>query len=202
MIRQAAETQATEAEKKVLVLCARLYGLWQVEEQGAWFLKCGYFNGKQMDAVQEEVSSLCLEMRKIASKSLYTSFLLDTPSLTRPPCVAVPVVDSFAFGDHIINSPLGRYDGHIYEAYFNQVRAENPPVKEHPYFARLIYPLLNRPAGPEEEEDVEEEMGLEDELKEMRKSAEQGQKAKVTTAGKGMKGKGIPGGGGSGAGGQ
>jgi acyl-CoA oxidase len=36
--------------------------------------------------------------------------------------LTVPVVDAFALSDHIINSPLGRYDGEVYEAYFNQVR--------------------------------------------------------------------------------
>ena len=40
MIKQAAETHEAGPERDVLVLCARLYGLWQVEEQGAWFLKC------------------------------------------------------------------------------------------------------------------------------------------------------------------
>jgi acyl-CoA oxidase len=40
MVKQAAETYATGPEKDVLVLNAKLYGLWQVEEQGAWFLKC------------------------------------------------------------------------------------------------------------------------------------------------------------------
>ncbi len=96
-----------------------------------------------MDKVQAEVDALCLKLRK----------------------VAIPVVDSFALSDHIINSPLGRYDGEIYEAYFNQVKASNPPLKEHPYFDRLIKPLLDR--QPLDEEDVNEAMGLEDELAEM-----------------------------------
>jgi hypothetical protein len=40
MIKQAAETHVAGPEQDVLVLCARLYGLWQVEEQGGSFLKC------------------------------------------------------------------------------------------------------------------------------------------------------------------
>lgn len=128
--------------------------------------------------------------------------------------LVVPVVDAFAISDHILNSPLGRYDGQIYEAYFNQVsspayldatrltasiwqvRASNPPEKEHPYFNRLIAPLLNR--VPEDEEaDPESAMGLEEELQEMR-DAEQASK-KPEIIGKGVGGKGIPAGGGSGA---
>lgn len=41
----------------------------------------------------------------------------------------MPLVDAFALSDHIINSPLGRYDGQIYEAYFDQVRRANPLPK-------------------------------------------------------------------------
>lgn len=48
---------------------------------------------------------------------------------TSAPACAVPVVDAFALSDHIINSPLGRYDGQIYEAYFDQVRRANPLPK-------------------------------------------------------------------------
>ncbi|KAG7528732.1 hypothetical protein FFLO_05958 [Filobasidium floriforme] len=182
MVKQAAETHATGPEKDVLVLNAKLYGLWQVEEQGAWFLKYGYFNAQQMDTVQETVDKLCLDLRKIA----------------------IPVVDSFAFSDHLVNSPLGRYDGRIYEAYFDQVRASNPPVKEHPYFARLIAPLLNRVNEADDEKDPEEAMGLEEELKELREASQSQKDApqKVQVVGKGMGGKGVPGGGGSGAGGD
>lgn len=75
------------------------------------------------------------------------------------------MIDSFALSDHIVNSPLGRYDGAIYEAYFAQVQASNPLPKEHPYFERLIRPLLERENL--EIEDVDQAMGLDDELQEM-----------------------------------
>jgi hypothetical protein len=84
------------------------------------------------------------------------------------------------------------------------VRASNPPVKEHPYFARLIAPLLNRVNEPDDEKDPEEAMGLEEELKELREASQSQKDApqKVQVVGKGMGGKGVPGGGGSGAGGD
>lgn len=75
---------------------------------------------------------------------------------------------------------------------YEQVRASNPPEKEHPYFARLIAPLLNR-VPEDEEEDVESAMGLEEELAEMR-VAEKGaiESRKPDVVGKGVGGKGIP----------
>ena len=79
--------------------------------------------------------------------------------------IPVPLVDSFALSDHIINSPLGKWDGSVYESYFAQVQTSNPPLKEHPYFNRLIKPLLER--RDDGLEDPESAMGLDDELKEM-----------------------------------
>jgi acyl-CoA oxidase len=86
----------------------------------------------------------------------------------------VPLVDSFALSDHIINSPLGKWDGSVYESYFAQVQASNPLPKEHPYFTRLIKPLLDR--HDDVLDDPGSAMSLDDELKEMkadRKSAEE-----------------------------
>lgn len=53
-----------------------------------------------------------------------------------------------------------------------QVRAANPPSKEHPYFDRLIKPLLER--KPLEEEDVDAAMGFSEELAEMEKERQAG----------------------------
>lgn len=78
----------------------------------------------------------------------------------------VPLVDSFALSDHIVNSPLGKWDGSVYESYFAQVQAANPPPKVHPYFERVIKPLLERNIAPQA--DVEQVMGLDTELQEMK----------------------------------
>lgn len=40
MFRQACNEQEEGPEKQVLTDICRLYGLWQIEEQGASFLKC------------------------------------------------------------------------------------------------------------------------------------------------------------------
>lgn len=88
---------------------------------------------------------------------------------------AVPLVDSFALSDHIINSPLGKWDGSVYESYFAQVQASNPLPKEHPYFTRLIKPLLEREDAPLE--DPGQVMGLDEELEEMTKDSKAAKEA-------------------------
>ncbi len=72
-----------------------------------------------MDKVQVEVDGLCLKLRKVASESghLWQSMFQGLTDCF----LTVPVVDAFALSDHIVNSPLGRYDGDVYENYFNLV---------------------------------------------------------------------------------
>jgi len=114
-----------------------------------------------MDKVQESVDALCLEVRQVAG---------ELPDLGKMKLTAVPLVDSFALSDHIINSPLGKWDGSVYESYFAQVQASNPTPKVHPYFDRLIKPLLER--RNDEMEDLDTAIGLDDELKEMAEERE------------------------------
>lgn len=57
---------------------------------------------------------------------------------------AVSLTDAFNFSDFIINSPLGRYDGNIYETYFGVVNDAHKPAVIPPYFQSTIYPILNR----------------------------------------------------------
>lgn len=73
---------------------------------------------------------------------------------------------------HLINSPLGVASGDIYNTYFNLVRANNPPKKEHPYFQRLIAPLLQRETTPLDDSG---EMGLDEEIEEMLEERRNGQ---------------------------
>ncbi len=75
-----------------------------------------------MDWIRSQVSTLCKIVRKDA----------------------IPLTDSFNFSDFIINSPLGKYDGNIYESYFNLVSSAHEPATIPPYFESTIYPLLNR----------------------------------------------------------
>lgn len=95
-----------------------------------------------MDHVQERVSEYCAITRKFA----------------------IPLLDSFCISDHILNSPIGCADGDVYYRYFRQVRRNNPQLAEHKY-AQKILDFINR--TPTEMEDVDGEIGLDEELEEM-----------------------------------
>ncbi|KAL1918951.1 uncharacterized protein VTP21DRAFT_2332 [Calcarisporiella thermophila] len=101
-------------------LC-RLYGLYAIDENAGAFLQYQYFTPEQMDYIRKLISTECQAVRD----------------------QAIPLIDAFNYTDYVINSPLGRYDGNIYEAYFAHVKRQNPH-SEHPYFNKLIKPLLER----------------------------------------------------------
>ncbi|EMS19847.1 acyl-CoA oxidase [Rhodotorula toruloides NP11] len=150
---------------KTLDEICRLYGCWAIEENAAQFLKYKFFTPKQMDIISNEVTSLCAELRKCA----------------------VLLTDSFGFTDHIINSPFGRYDGNVYESYYNQVKAANPHSPVAPYFERVIRPLIER--EPLELGDDAESMELDDEIAEIQaeREEEKGEAEKADEAEKELK---------------
>lgn len=106
-------------ERTVVEKLVYLYALVEVEREAAAFLSTGYFGPEQIKAVQARVDQLCLEVRK----------------------VAIPITDAFGFSDYALNSPLGKYDGDVYNAYFETVQRYNPP-RPNPYFESLVKPLL------------------------------------------------------------
>ncbi|XP_078483319.1 peroxisomal acyl-coenzyme A oxidase 1-like isoform X2 [Ciona intestinalis] len=58
---------------------------------------------------------------------------------------AVALVDSFEFGDDVLGSVLGRYDGNVYENLFKW--AQNSPLNKtdvHPSYHKYLQPLLQR----------------------------------------------------------
>ncbi|KAH9473481.1 hypothetical protein MJO28_000690 [Puccinia striiformis f. sp. tritici] len=134
---------------KTLTTICQLFGAFQIEENAAYFLKYEFYTPKQMDIVSETVTRLCAEVRGYA----------------------VSLIDAFRYSDHIINSPFGRYDGNVYSAYFNAVRAANPLPPVHPYFDRLIKPLLTR--EPLEMGDASE-IGIDEEIEEIQQERLQG----------------------------
>jgi len=130
--------------KKHLEILAKFYGLWQMEEKAAFFLRSGWLSPAQMDLCQKLVSDYCLTTRKFA----------------------IPLIDSFAISDHVLNAAIGRYDGDIYRAYMGQVRRSNPQNKEHPYFEKLIKPFLHR--KDVDLEDFDEAIGIDEEIEEIK----------------------------------
>lgn len=62
----------------------------------------------------------------------------------RPQTAAL--TDSFMYSDSVLNAPIARYDGNVYENYFATVKSSNPPeVTKAPYSAEFEV-ALNRPS--------------------------------------------------------
>ncbi|ORZ01098.1 acyl-CoA dehydrogenase/oxidase C-terminal [Syncephalastrum racemosum] len=124
--------------KPVLMDLCMLYGLYTIEENAGAFLQYEYFSPKQVEYIRAQTNVYCKRVRD----------------------QAIPIIDSFNLSDYMINSPLGRADGNVYVHYFEQVKRSNPQGP-HPYFDRLIKPLLERDVEGGDYED--EEAGLEEE---------------------------------------
>ncbi|KAF9434006.1 fatty-acyl coenzyme A oxidase [Entomortierella beljakovae] len=127
---------APEGLQPILTKVCILYGLYSIEQNAGFFLQYRYFTPSQMDYIRAQVNTFCRAVRQ----------------------EYIPLIDAFNYSDYIINSPLGVYDGNVYEKYFNQVKAQNP-FKPHPYLP-LIQTLLRRNIDddePLEEDDDDDE---------------------------------------------
>ncbi|KAJ1675976.1 fatty-acyl coenzyme A oxidase [Spiromyces aspiralis] len=111
--------------RTMLVRLATLFATHSASQHSGEFLACGYYTPEQIYTLKQCINDLCAEIRKDA----------------------VNLVASFNYTDFVINSPLGCYDGNVYERYFDLVRRNNPQ-KPVPYFESLIKPLLTRSIEP------------------------------------------------------
>lgn len=134
--------------KEHLELLAKFYGLWQMEEKAAFFLRSAWLSSTQLDMVQAKVTEYCAKTRTFA----------------------IPLVDSFALHDHTINSPLARYDGSVYTSLFRVVKRNNPQNQPHKYLP-TVHSLLFR--EEQEYEDVDEAIGIDDEIQEIKEEREE-----------------------------
>ena len=123
--------------KPILTKLCLLYGLYNIAENSGPFLQYEFFTPRQIDWIKDKVSVLCKDVRQDA----------------------IPITDAFNFSDFIINSPFGRYDGNIYESYFQMVKTAYPPARVPTYFKEVIYPILH----PKEADDDQLELEDEDE---------------------------------------
>ncbi|KAF9926053.1 fatty-acyl coenzyme A oxidase [Mortierella alpina] len=122
---------APEGLQPVLTKLCILYGLYSIEQNAGFFLQYRYFTPSQMDFVRAQVNVFCREVRQ----------------------EYIPLIDAFNLSDYMINSPLGVYDGNVYEKYFDLVKRQNPVGGPHPYLP-LMQSLLRR--------DIEDDEPLED----------------------------------------
>ncbi|KAJ3410436.1 fatty-acyl coenzyme A oxidase [Chytridiales sp. JEL 0842] len=130
-----AVSRATPELKPMLTKLCLLYGLYNIAENSGPFLQYEYFTAQQMDWIRSNVNELCKEIRKDA----------------------IPLVDSFNFSDYAINSPFGRFDGNIYEHYFQAVQKKHRPGAVPSYFQREIHPLLHRQITEEDPLEIDDE---------------------------------------------
>ncbi|KAG0228921.1 fatty-acyl coenzyme A oxidase [Actinomortierella wolfii] len=116
----------------ILTKVCLLYGLYSIEQNAGFFLQYRYFTPSQMDFVRSQVNNYCRLVRE----------------------EYIPLIDAFNLTDYMINSPLGVYDGNIYEKYFEHVKRQNPVGQPHPYLP-MIQSLLNR--SVEDDEPLEDD---------------------------------------------
>eukprot|EP01121_Diplochlamys_sp_Union-15-3_P005599 TRINITY_DN1592_c0_g1_i1.p1 TRINITY_DN1592_c0_g1~~TRINITY_DN1592_c0_g1_i1.p1 ORF type:complete len:702 (-),score=118.60 TRINITY_DN1592_c0_g1_i1:21-2126(-) len=85
-------------------------------------------------SVEQYINS---EQAKMITVKLHDLYLSVRPQ-------AVSLVDAFNFSDHLINSPLGRYDGNIYKHYFEMVKRAPGAQEKSPFWEEIIKPMTIR----------------------------------------------------------
>jgi hypothetical protein len=78
-----------------------------VRDDGADWM--GFITGGQLDSATDRINELLLEIR--------------------PDCV--PLVDAFGHSDYFLSSAIGRYDGNVYEAIYDD--AKTSPLNSYQY---------------------------------------------------------------------
>jgi len=107
--------------KDILTKLCLLHSFVIIESNFHHLLQDGYMTNEQVEMVKNQIRLLYKDIRQ----------------------QAVPLVDAFNLSDIVINSPLGRYDGDIYEKYFEVVNEAPNSSGVPPYFQTLIKPLLD-----------------------------------------------------------
>jgi acyl-CoA oxidase len=113
------ETQNPSVRAALLRLF-NLFALYHMEQFLSFLLEDGYFTGDQAKQLRRLVHQSIQDVR----------------------ADAVPYVDAFSFSDFVVQSPLGRNDGNIYEHYFNEVKTQHPQRDRPPWYETLIRPFL------------------------------------------------------------
>ncbi|KAI9277060.1 acyl-CoA dehydrogenase/oxidase [Phascolomyces articulosus] len=112
-------------DKSVYSIMRRLTILWGLHtlvryaDQG---YKEGFLNPQHIKAVEEKYLETSKSLRK----------------------QAIGLTDAFNFPDFIIKAPIAKYDGNIYEPYFETLLQAPNSVGKTPYHAKYIKPLTER----------------------------------------------------------
>ncbi|XP_073251487.1 peroxisomal acyl-coenzyme A oxidase 1-like [Porites lutea] len=107
--------------RTVLKSLADLFVLHGITENSGSFIEPGILNEKQLQTVRQQVYSLINQLRP----------------------EAVALVDAFDYSDFVLNSPLGRYDGNVYEALFKYAqKAALNDRQVQPAYYKYLRPLM------------------------------------------------------------
>lgn len=101
-----------------------LYADWILTNFGATFLSYGI--------ISPEVS------RKISSEHFPSMCAKVRPNV-------VGLTDGFNLTDMMVNAAIGRYDGNVYDNYFETVKSLNPPENTKAPYSKALEDMLNRP---------------------------------------------------------
>jgi acyl-CoA oxidase len=115
--------EAPEPLKGILSHVCLLHSLVSIQQNLATLLRESYLKSFHVDLIQNKI------------RELYR--------ITREQ--AVSLVDSFNIPDVVLNSPLGRYDGDIYESYFKVVKEAPNAIGIPSYHYELIRQIHHRP---------------------------------------------------------
>ncbi|RIA93753.1 hypothetical protein C1645_690450 [Glomus cerebriforme] len=110
--------------KELVPILNKLGNLWAIHlihDSLGLFLEEGYFNGEQAKMIKKCYLKLCKEIRK----------------------ECIPLVDSWGFPDFILKAPLGKYDGDVYPAFLNTIKAAPDCIGVPSYWEKYIKNLTN-----------------------------------------------------------
>lgn len=109
-----------QSVREALLRLFALFALYHMEQHLAFLLEDAYFSPEQAKRLRSLVHESIQDVRKDA----------------------VAYVDSFSFTDFVVQSPLGRHDGNVYEHYFEEIKAHHPIRERPPWYESTIRPLL------------------------------------------------------------
>lgn len=105
-----------ENTKNVLKKILDLFGWNSIKTDMGVFLECGYMRKEDTSLARDKVDGLCKELKN----------------------EVIGLLDAVAPPDHVLNSPIGSYDGDVYNRFIQAVWTA-PSAFERPYYWKEIH---------------------------------------------------------------
>jgi len=117
------------AIKRILTKLCYLFALKTIQQNIGNFVEDGYVSNSQIGLIRKAVLILCKEVRQVSAS----------------------LVDAFNVPDFILNSPLGRKDGDIYQKYWEAVKSSRNGFQVAPYWNTDIKPHVEHQSQSKKE---------------------------------------------------